>query len=722
MISTFATSNPAVRTGVDSRGYFSSPDGKLHVVAIRPSNDSDEPSVIIPFVQYVERAVQRARARTSTHCRPTIGETTTIDRCGAEEPLKTVLTGLPALITDEQAALNRDAPLTSLVAAAAVLALFVFGFRSVRQGLLGLVPLAISLVCTLAFVRLMYGGLNMITAGFISTILGLGIDFSVHLLARFNEAKWSGEETARAIEVAVSRAGPGIITGALTTAGAFVALLWNGFRGFVEMGMITTVGLLLALIATLTLVPALVTLFAPLQKVPRPRREANSAGPIARAIVAGRTPLLLGGLVFSALMVWQASKVPWSYDYLALLPKGLSSVTGMATLTRDTDFSGEVAAMRVNSVEQARSRALALRKLPSVGRVESLASFVPEGQEKKLELLRTLRPYFSAPLPAWAENAQAARAMGKVDVSLLLQKLQGLIDSLEDAHFNAKRANHPAANALALPLQAIRGLQSTIRKATPEQAQATVNELQAEIFGTLGLGLRTVRNHVLRGERLTADWLITVLPPSMKDRLYSNGKLALYIYPKHPLGKKKAIQQFVSEIRTVDPAATGFPVTHWQAGVSIEGGFRSASLLAVGALLILLFIDFRSIRYTLLAVAPLGVGVLWMWGSMSFLGMDYNFANVIAFPLTLGIGIASGVHILHRYRQEGERNIVAVVQHTGMAIFLSAATTMAGFGSLALAQHQGAASLGVLLLVGVGACLVTATLLLPAVLQLISRK
>jgi predicted RND superfamily exporter protein len=121
-------------------------------------------------------------------------------------------------------------------------------------------------------------------------------------------------------------------------------------------------------------------------------------------------------------------------------------------------------------------------------------------------------------------------------------------------------------------------------------------------------------------------------------------------------------------------------------------------------------------------MAPLGLGITWMWGGFSVLGLSYNYVNIIACPLIIGIGVASGVHILHRYRQQGQQDVASVVRFTGMAIFLSAATTMVGFGSLALAQHRGAAMLGLVLLIGVGSCLITSTRFLPALLKLIQRK
>jgi|GEM_PF-1190923 uncharacterized protein len=695
------------KAGIDSKGYFSGHDGSLLVAVVRPVNDSDEPTAIIPFVNYVEAHARKAIQAINKAC-------DTQSDC--KKDLRVTLTGLPALVADEKKALSHDLPLTSGVATIGVLVLFIFGFRSIRQGLLGLFPLGLSLICTLAFVHFAFGGLNMMTSAFIATVLGLGIDFAVHLIARYNEARHRGEDSNVALKTAITRAGPGILTGALTTAGAFAALAVNEFKGFSEMGIISAVGLVLALLATITIGPAAVVLIKGLQKVPKPRHRLEELSALPKAIIRLRVVLLVSGVLISGLMLWQASNVPWSYDYLALLPRDRPSVDGMKLLSEKTDFSGEVAAIQCASLEEAKKKAALLEKLPTVGRVESLASFIPTDQAEKLKILKPLKAIIGQTLPDWTE-AEGLDRLPPVDLKALDDNLRDLADSFEDAQFAAKQASHPAAIYLGHPAKAIRRLRETLKKTPPALAQKHLAGVQREIFDGFGQGLKLFKAHLDIEKPLSTKELISGLPAGMRERMFRDGSYALYVYPSEPIWAKPFMKRFIAELRTVDPAVTGFPVTHWENGVIIESGFQTASLLTLAALFIFLLIDFRSIKFTLLAMIPLGVGLILMWGGMSVLEMQYNFANIIAFPLIAGIGVASGVHILHRFRQQGEAEITHVVQHTGMAIFLSAATTMAGFGSLTLAQHQGAASLGTLLLLGVGACLATSTLLLPAILR-----
>jgi hypothetical protein len=697
----------SVQSGVDSRGYLSSPDGTLKLCLIRPVSDSDEPGAVVPLVGYVQRQADAAARRLGAACRK--------HPC-PDGPLRVKLTGLPAIIADETRIVGRDVALTSLVATAGILALFIFGFRSIRQTALGVPPLLIGMLCTLAFVRLVFGTLNLVTAAFIATLLGLGIDFAVHLLSRFNEARRKGAAVPEAAEGAIMGAGPGILTGALTTSGAFIALAVNDFRAFSQLGIITGVGLVLVLLATLTLMPAMLVLprLRGLQGKPSPLPKGPPRLDLPGVVVRRPLAFTLVGLALAGAMLLKAQQVPWSYDYIKLMPQKLTSVRALEQLSKKTDYSEGVAAVEARSAREARRMAARLGKMATVRRVDALTSYVPSDQQEKLRLLAELRPIFDGAPPR-------PEAPDSVDVEAVATAVTALKDSLEDARFEAQRGGADAeARLLQKPVAAVAALQRALKQVPGAAAAERLAALRRELLAGLDQGVAILRQNV-GAEPVTVARLLARLPAGLRDRLHHAGRFAVYAYPARSIGDKAFLERFVRDVRRVSRTATGFPVTHWESSRSIEAGFRDASIAATVALVLLLLLDFRSVTYTLLALAPLGIGIAWMWGGMSLMGMAYTYVNIIAFPLIIGIGVASGVHILHRYRQEGTGDVAPVVRYTGMAVFLSAATTMVGFGSLALAQHQGAAGLGILLLVGVGSCLLAATLFLPAVLQLLRR-
>jgi predicted RND superfamily exporter protein len=149
---------------------------------------------------------------------------------------------------------------------------------------------------------------------------------------------------------------------------------------------------------------------------------------------------------------------------------------------------------------------------------------------------------------------------------------------------------------------------------------------------------------------------------------------------------------------------------------------RVAVLIGAIAIMLFLYLDFRSLKYALLAMVPLAVGTVWMLGMMAAMGMKLNMINVMCLPLILGIGIDDGVHVLHRYRREGKGSVPAVLKYTGRAIILTSLTTMIGFGSMALASHRGMASMGQVLFLGVGACFLSSAFVLPAIITVLERR
>ena len=696
-----------VQGGVDGKGFFSASDGTFKLCLVRPVNDSDEPQVVVPFVDYVQRQADAAAARLSKVC----------DKDKARCPggrLKVTLTGMPAIVADETRVLARDIALTSAVALLGILALFFLGFRSLRQTVLGLLPLLIGMLWTLALVHLLFDTLNLVTSAFIVTLLGLGIDFAVHLLSRFNEGRLAGKEPREAAERALLGAGPGILTGALTTAGAFIALASSEFLAFAQLGIITGVGLICVLLVTLSVMPAM--LVTPrlrfLQGKGKPKTISRSFFGLPDLVVKYRLPVILVGVGSAVAMLVAAQSIPWSYDYMKLMPSGLASVEAMGKVTRKSDFSAEVSAVVASSIEEARAFQKQLEAKETIRRSESLAAYLPLEQQQKMALLARLAPLV---------KDRAKPAPADLDLEAVQEAVEELKDTLEESRFEAKSGGATREAALLdKPLAALERLEAALEQVPEADATRRLGKLQASLLDGLQQGLKILEQNIA-SEGITAKGLLAQLPPGMRDRLYSDGSFAVIAYPAKPIWDKAFLGQLIKDLRAVHPEATGFPVTHWETSSAIERGFKDASIIALLVLVVLLTIDFRSPRYTLLALAPLGMGVAWMWGGLSLLGLSYNFVNIIAFPLIIGIGVASGVHILHRYRQEDERHIAPVVRHTGMAIFLSAATTMVGFGSLSLASHEGAASLGNVLLLGVGACLLTAVLFLPAVIALLRR-
>jgi predicted RND superfamily exporter protein len=686
--------------GLDEEGYLSTADGAMKLAIIRPVHTSDEPRTVIPFVSYVENQVADVQREMAGSCEDTVN-------C-PDGPLRISYTGFPALVADEARSLGRDLAVTTGLALLGICLLFGLAFRSIRVLVIGVFPLLLSLVGTLAFARVAFGSLNLITSAFIATLIGLGIDFSIHLMSRYLEALEDGKDSPEAIQDAVMQCGPGLLTGGLTSAGAFLALMINDVPAFAEMGVLSGVGLLLSLFGTLIVLPAMVVSERLKFLRPTPRGRDPHARPSvwAKWVTARPRMLTLVGIAVALAMVPAGMGNSYNWNYPEYMPEGLPSVETWNRLSQDTEFSTEVAALTAESPEQLAEFTAALKKLPTVRRVESTGQFMPPEQQGKLLRLSALAPQLKLPVEPSRVTIEAG--------------MEALRDTIEDLHFEAKRAGSERLPALTALLAETKRLDQAVGADGPEVIRRT-QALSSELRGLRDDAVKALRR-VSNGNPVTLDEISGKLPRELNERLHSDSHFAVYAYPALGLGEEANVVAFLDDLYSVDDSPVGFAVQHWHNMTSTIEGFEEAFLLALLAVCFLVFADFRQLTPTLASLSPLVVAIAWVWGGMALLEIKYNPGNIIAFPLVLGIGVDAGVHIVHRWEQEGRGRITEVIRHTGFAVFMSTATTMIGFGALSFASNRALASLGVVLLLGVGACLVTATVLLPAWLHTLRRE
>jgi predicted RND superfamily exporter protein len=211
------------------------------------------------------------------------------------------------------------------------------------------------------------------------------------------------------------------------------------------------------------------------------------------------------------------------------------------------------------------------------------------------------------------------------------------------------------------------------------------------------------------------------LPPALRNRFIGKtGKYLLQVYPKENVWQRSVQEAFITQLRTVDPNITGTPVQLYEYTTLLRESYEMAAWYALAAICVLVLIHFRSLAALVLALLPVGIGTIWMVGLMGVLGVPFNPANIMTLPLVIGIGVTNGIHILNRFIEEQNPSILA--KSTGKAVLVSGLTTIAGFGSLIPAKHQGIASLGIVMSTGVAACMVAALTCLPAFLNILTAR
>ncbi len=242
-----------------------------------------------------------------------------------------------------------------------------------------------------------------------------------------------------------------------------------------------------------------------------------------------------------------------------------------------------------------------------------------------------------------------------------------------------------------------------------------LTQFQNALFSDIGDTFTALKNQDATGRIRSDD-----LPPALRNRFIGvTGKYLLQVYPKKDVWQRENQEEFVRELRTVDPDVTGTPVQLFEYTTLLKDSYEEAAWYALGAIAILVFIHFRSLVAVVLALLPVAIGAAWMAGLMGVFEIPFNPANIMTLPLVIGIGVTNGIHILNRFVEESTPAILG--KSTGKAVLVSGMTTVAGFGSLILAKHKGIASLGFVMSVGVTTCMLAALTFLPALLNLLMR-
>lgn len=617
------------------------------------------------------------------------------------------ITGEPVLEFDEMAQSQFDSTVASIVALLACALIFIYGYSETGRPLKATLCLLIGLGYTMFFTTLTVGHLNILTITFVPILIGLAIDFGVHLITRYEEELRRGRTQHEAIEKAMVYTGMGIFTGAFTTAGAFFAMALTDFKGIQEMGIICGGGMMLCLIPMMTMLPVL--LLRGRQNVINQkavkgmeRRAKIENVWLARPVWAVVATLIICGAAAS-----QFHKVYFDYNLLNMQSKGLPAVVFERKLIDSAGKSvlfGAIVATNLPHLAELKEK---VKLLPAVANVDPISEFLTEDQTRKLELVREIKKDV-APIHFAEVDSQA---IDIPELSRTLWSQQGYLGLAAD--MTAKEDPKLSKELLSLRTEIGRLRKVMLNGGT--EAAARLLQFQQALFNDIRDTFAALKNQDASGRMRSED-----LPVALRNRFIGvTGKYLLQVYPKEDVWQRNKQEEFVRELRTVDPNVTGTPVQLYEYTTLLRKSYEEAAWYALGAITILVFIHFHSLVSVILALLPVGIGAIWMVGLMGYYGVPFNPANIMTLPLVIGIGVTNGIHILNRFAEEKTPAILG--KSTGKAVFVSGLTTLAGFGSLILAKHQGIASLGFVMSVGVITCMTAALTFLPAVLNLLMR-
>ena len=566
-----------------------------------------------------------------------------------------------------------------------------------------LCTLVVGLLWTAFFVVTAIGSLNFITASVPVLFIGLGVDFGIQFGLRYREEFDRDGEHEEALRRAVAGVGGALTLAAVAAALSFFSFLPTSYRGFAEMGLIAGVGMFIALLANLTLFPALLTVF-PIARTRAAGPAAITAEPpgehrVLDSIIRYRRVIL--GLLVPAVIVAAAAvpRLQFDFNALHLRDPSTESVSTFQELLEDPDTSPYVIQVLADNLPAADALADSLRSLSEVDRVLTLSSFVPGDQEEKLAIIDemalvlepVLIPQAAVETPSDEEEVRAMKAFrAALDAQASRNRQGGLARNLENLG------------------QAIDGLLDDARGST-----RFVPDLRARLLGDFPKWLERLRG-LLAPDEVT----LATLPASLTNHYSAqDGRTRVEVFPAENVEENRALRRFVTSVQQHAPGAIGSPVSILEAGQTIIDACAHATVLAVVLSALLLFVVLRRLGETLFVLLPLILTLLFTVAASLALGIPLNLANVIALPLVLGLGIAFGIYLILRRREAGSHAIGRVLRSsTSQAVLFSALTTMASFGALGFSQHPGMASLGILLVVVLILALAGALVILPALL------
>jgi len=597
------------------------------------------------------------------------------------------LTGSAALESDELKSVEVGMGLAGLISLTIVIVVLLAGLRSPGTMVALFVTLLFGLLWTAAFAILALGSLNLISVAFAVLFVGLSVDFGIHYVLRASEYAGAPGGWPDALVKGGRSVGGSLVICAVTTSIAFFSFLPTSYVGLAELGLIAGVGMFVALICNLTVLPALLRL---LVKKPPSFPVKEPAHHTHRASRTSAKVIVVAGALSAMVSGWLATGARFDFDPMNLKDPNAPSVITLFDLMDDGTINPYSADVLAADTTIAVALSEKLTALDTVKRVESVFSLLPDDQVAKLAVIDRMALFLGPAFFAPPGNVALDRADAGAAVAQVRSALRDLM---------THRVAGASASRLAAALDG-----------ADDDAAARINQA---LFRYLPGRLNDLIT-ALDGGPID----IAALPASLRSRYLSDdGRVRLEVLPERDLRNPEALRAYVDDVQSVAPKATGAPVVIVEAGQAVLDAFSTALIISLFGIGVVLLIVLRRIGDVLLVFAPVCVAALWTLAVSAVSGVSFNFANVIVLPLLFGLSVDFGIHIVLRRRAAGPESD-AMATTTPRAVLLSALTTLGSFGSIMLSGHPGTASMGLLLSIAIFLSLIAILVLLPALMTL----
>jgi len=607
------------------------------------------------------------------------------------------LTGPAALGYDELNSVIEGAGQAGILALIAILLVLSIGLRSPAAVFSIIFVVFLGLTYTSAFATIAIGSFNMISIAFSVLYVGLAADFAIHFYSTYLEESIKNSQV-KALERATEHNIAPLSLCAFTTSIGFLAFMPTAYKGVAELGLIAGVGMIVGLLSSFTILPALISIFSgtPLGKYQKNNYKKNKSliTPSRKLFFIASVLIFLGGLNIAKQATFDAN------------PIHLNNPEAESVLTlHDLSSDGLVTIDTINFIapneRKAQSLVGALMKLPGVKEVKTLQDFIPDDQDKKLQIIQNMM---------WSLGGDIEISSPNNDAFLLEKNINRNIETIKDID-NPTFQIVAFSKTLNRLKQANMDLDDNGKKRFYRQLDSHIMRHFPALISQINAGTEA--------EKIN----LQSLPKALKERWVSNdGSYRLEIIPTNVLDTNEEMGQFIKKVReVVGQNATGIPIINAEASQAVIKSFMQAFLFAIVVVTSVVWLSTRNVKQLLVVMTPLVVGCVCTVAVLVVLEMSFNFANIIALPLLIGISVDSTLHVLYRYKRMQQKDEHFLRTSTAKAVFLSALTTGASFGNLAFSPHAGTASMGVLLSIGLVVNLICSLILLPILLEYFMR-
>ncbi|NOT13332.1 MAG: MMPL family transporter [Methylococcaceae bacterium] len=626
--------------------------------------------------------------------------------------VKVWVTGEVGLEDDELSGMSTGTFTASIFSVVLVLIILLVAYRSVMLSVVTLITLALGMIFCGAFAAFSVKELNLISVAFAVSNIGLGVEYAIHFCLRYRDNLVHHIGREKALSSTLMSTSPSLLLCAGTTAIGLYAFIPTDYKGVSELGLLAGTSLFICLLVTLIALPALLKIIP--QSVSNAISDQSShhatlailSEKLAAFTLHYAKPVSIATLVMAIVSIGLVFNVKTDFNPINLRDPNTESVIAFKNLMKDKETTPMTLTVLARNENETKALQQKLATIKSVDKTISLFDFMPSDQELKLAIIEDM---------AMVLGSQAQSFPALISDSDPIPGITKLIKTLDEVI--PIKTDTPEIEVLTNFRMELRDILLELSARQEPSRREFIEKIQTTLLGTLPNAMNELYAS-FNAKEITLD----DIPVEIKERwLSKDGVYRVQIFPKKDLNNLADLQEFITDVQAVAPETTDLPVMYWESMKEVIAAFQQAIIIALITIAVLLYVIRGTITDTLLVMTPLVLAGLFTMASTVITNTPINFANIIALPLLLGLGVDNGIHMvekLHHSLSE-EQNIYQ--SSTARAMFYGALTTASSFAGLAFSPHQGIASMGLIITMGIFWIMACTFIVLPALSKLVLK-